>query len=162
MIMKKNTGCNIRLSSPIHLLAVGFGSGLSPYFPGTVGSLVAILLWFPLNLLTPLFFWLAIILATVVGVWICQKTSDDLKEADPSCIVWDEFVGMWITLYFIPHSTITWIVIAFVLFRLFDILKPWPIRYLDRNVGGGFGIMIDDIIAGFMAAVCITILIWLF
>lgn len=155
--MKKVTKKISSVLSP-HLFAVGFGSGLSPYFPGTIGSLVAIIFWLPMNLLAPLFYWFIIIMAVIFGVFICQKTADELGSSDPGCIVWDEFVGMWITLFFIPHITWLWILVAFLLFRFFDIAKPWPIRWFDEQVSGGFGIMVDDIVAGFLSGIVLVML----
>lgn len=151
------TNKKINFLSPVALLAIGFGSGLSPYLPGTVGSLAAIILWLPLSLLPPVFYWLVIILSFVLGVVVCQKTANALGRSDPSCIVWDEFVGMWITLYFIPQFTWQWIVAAFLFFRFFDIIKPWPIGWVDRHVKGGLGIMIDDLLAGFLSGIVITL-----
>ncbi|UKA01234.1 phosphatidylglycerophosphatase A [Photobacterium damselae] len=143
----------IKLSNPWHLLATGFGSGLAPIVPGTVGTLAAIPLYWVLAQLPFLLYLFAIVIASIIGVTICQKTSDDMKVHDHGSIVWDEFVGFWITMAIAPTISWQWILAGFILFRFFDMLKPWPISWLDKHVSGGFGIMIDDIVAGFMAMI---------
>lgn len=142
------------LSNPVHLLAFGFGSGLSPKAPGTVGTLVAVLVFAPLAALSAPVYAVVIIATAVIGVWLCGKTADDLNADDHGGIVWDEFVGYWITMFMAPPGWL-WMIIGFVIFRLLDILKPWPIKWVDRQVKGGLGIMLDDILAGIMAALCI-------
>ena len=146
-------------SRPVQFLAFGFGSGLSPRAPGTAGTLIAV----PLYLLVadwslPLYS-LFIVLSAALGIWFCDVASRELAVHDHPGIVWDEFVGYWITMWALPTSW-TWIVAGFVVFRIFDIVKPWPISQLDRKVGGGFGIMIDDIVAGLLA--CATLHLALF
>ena len=134
---------------PILLLGLGFGSGLSPFAPGTAGTLVA-LLFVPLLALLSTGYLLAVLLvASLVGIYICGYSANKLGAKDPSSIVWDEFVGLWIALAGFPVSSL-WLVSGFVVFRCFDILKPWPISVLDRKVPGGLGIMLDDILAGIM------------
>lgn len=143
---------NFVFSNPIHFLAFGFGSGLSPKAPGTFGTIAALPLWLfiaPLNLCLQL---LVIAAAFLLGIYICDKTSEDLKVHDHGGIVWDEFVGVWVTLVFVP-STWVGVFAAFLVFRFFDIVKPWPIKWLDKHVHGGFGIMVDDLIAGLFAGV---------
>jgi phosphatidylglycerophosphatase A len=148
----------VRLGNPIHLLAVGFGSGLSPRAPGTMGTLAAIPLWWLLSHL-PLAAYAAVtLLVCVAGVWICDRAARDFGVHDHPAIVWDEIAGFLITMLMVPAGLI-WVVAGFVLFRLFDIIKPWPIGWVDRHVGGGFGIMIDDVIAGVFAAGVMQILI---
>lgn len=150
----------LKLSNPWHLLATGFGSGLSPIIPGTMGSLAAIPFWLLMYWLLPVWLcWLIILLGFVVGIVICQRTSDDMQVHDHGSIVWDEFIGMWMTLMAIPLVNWQWVLIAFVLFRIFDMLKPWPIGWFDRQVGGGLGIMLDDIIAAIFAIVIIAALV---
>ena len=141
------------LSNPVHLLAVGFGSGLIKPAPGTWGTLASI----PIYLLlisvvsSSSLIYLVILLASfVVGVYLCGKAAADAGVHDHGSIVWDEFVGFWITMMFIPFSWLN-VLIGFVLFRFFDIIKPWPIKLLDKHVHGGFGIMIDDVLAGIFA-----------
>jgi len=145
-------------SNPWHFLAFGFGSGLAKYAPGTFGTLAAI----PFYLLMVQLPWTVYAGITIIafwsGIYICQITSDDLKVHDFSGIVWDEFVGLWITLFLIPFDW-QWLFLGFVLFRFFDIVKPWPIRYLDQRVPGGFGIMIDDVLAGVYAWLCLFMIV---
>ena len=138
------------LKSPAQLLAFGFGSGLSPLAPGTAGTVAAIPLYLLLVQLTPLAYALAVAAAALVGIWICGRASAELGVHDHPGIVWDEFVGFWIAAFALPPEPL-WIGAAFVMFRLFDIVKPWPISWLDREVDGGLGIMIDDIVAGLLA-----------
>ena len=151
----------LKLTNPIHFLAVGLGSGLSPIMPGTMGSLMAIPLWLLFLGLQPTLYWVFILVTFVFGCYICQKTSDDTHTHDSGHIVWDEFVGMWITLYFIPQFSILWVTIAFVAFRLFDMAKPWPIRWFDKRVPGGFGIMVDDVIAAIFSSITVWVLAYL-
>lgn len=138
----------LTLSNPIHFLALGFGSGLSPLMPGTVGTLAALpIVWLMVSYLTPLLYLLMTILVCLVGVWLCQRTADDMQVHDHGAIVWDEIAGYMIAMLAVPLS---WqnMFVAFVLFRFFDIVKPWPISWLDKQVHGGLGIMLDDILAG--------------
>ena len=141
-------------SNPIQFLAFGFGSGLAPRAPGTFGTLAAVpIYWFIAD--WSLLEYSALILVTaVLGIWICGAASRQLNVHDHPGIVWDEFVGYWITMWAVPVDWV-WILAGFVVFRVFDIAKPWPINVLDKKVAGGFGIMIDDILAGIMA--CITL-----
>lgn len=149
----------LKRSNPWHLLATGFGSGLSPIIPGTMGSLAAIPFWLLMYWLLPVWLcWFIILFGFVVGIVICQRTSDDMQVHDHGSIVWDEFIGMWMTLMVIPLVSWQWLLIAFVLFRFFDMLKPWPIGWFDRQVGGGLGIMLDDIIAAIFAMVIVAAL----
>jgi Phosphatidylglycerophosphatase A and related proteins len=148
----------LKLTNPIHFLAVGLGSGLSPIMPGTMGSLMAIPLWLLFYGLTPMLYWVFILVTFIFGCFLCQKTSDDTHTHDSGHIVWDEFVGMWITLFFIPQISILWVTIAFVAFRIFDMAKPWPIRWFDKRVPGGFGIMVDDVIAAIFSSLSVYLL----
>ena len=140
--------------NPIQFLAFGFGSGLSPKAPGTAGTLAAVpIYWFIAD--WPLAWYALFILVTgLLGIWICGAASRQLGVHDHGGIVWDEFVGYWITMWAVPVDWV-WIIAGFLVFRVYDIAKPWPIRTLDRQVKGGFGIMVDDILAGVMA--CITL-----
>ena len=132
------------------MLAFGFGSGLSPKAPGTMGTLAAIPLWWLLAQLPLSTYLVVVLIAAVAGILICGRAADRLGVHDHGGIVWDEFVGFWIAMAALP---VTWqsLILGFVLFRLFDILNPWPISWLDRRVSGGFGIMIDDVLAGVFA-----------
>lgn len=146
---------------PIHWLAFGLGSGLSPKAPGTFGTIAALpIFYFLLQDLAPWAFILVLLVSFVIGVYACHKTSEDLGVHDHGGIVIDEWVGMWLTMFLAPEG-IMWLLWGFVLFRFFDIIKPWPIKWLDEHVHGGFGIMIDDVLAGVMAWLCLqgTVLI---
>ena len=150
---------NFRLSNPIHFLALGFGSGLAPKAPGTFGTLAAIPLFLLLAPLDNMIYLTLIILMSVTGVYICGKAAKDAGVHDHGAIVWDEFVGLLITMFLMP---VTWqtILVGFALFRFFDILEPWPISYLDKNCHGGLGIMLDDIVAGIAAWVCMMLIFY--
>ena len=147
--------------NPIHFLAFGLGSGAAPKAPGTFGTLAAVPLWLLLAQTSMTVYLLLVLAAFVIGIWMCGRTSRDLGVHDHGGIVWDEFVGFWITMIAVPVDWI-WAVAGFILFRLFDILKPWPIGPVDRKVHGGLGIMLDDVLAGIMAALVLQGLIWLF
>lgn len=145
------------IATPANFLALGGGSGLAPKAPGTFGTLVGIL--FFLLMPSNLWMYLAVVLGLfIVGVWCCQACADQLGVHDHPSIVWDEIVGFLITMIAVPKSLL-WIVIGFALFRFFDVLKPWPISRVDREVHGGLGIMLDDVIAAFFAAVCMQLLL---
>ncbi|MET0090936.1 MAG: phosphatidylglycerophosphatase A [Candidatus Thiodiazotropha sp.] len=139
------------MGNPVHLLAFGFGSGLAPKAPGTFGTLVGIPFYLLLQPLPPVYYGILVALTFLLGIGICGRTSRDLGVHDHGGIVWDEIVGYLVTMLWAPQGWV-WMVIGFVLFRFFDILKPWPIRWFDRKVSGGFGIMLDDLIAGLFAA----------
>jgi phosphatidylglycerophosphatase A len=151
----------VSLSNPVHFLALGFGSGLAAKMPGTFGTLAGLPLVLLASLYLNLYSYLILtLIVCVVGVWLCAKTAEDLQVHDHPSIVWDEFAGMFITMLAVPLSWQT-IVAGFVLFRLFDILKPWPISYLDKHLHGGLGIMLDDVLAGIFALACIHLGIYL-
>lgn len=133
-----------------HFLAFGFGSGALPKAPGTFGTLMAVPLYLALVWLPLWAFIGVILLAFVLGCYLCESVSRDLGVHDHGGIVWDEFVGFWITMIAVPVSWQT-VVAGFLLFRFFDVIKPWPIRWFDQRVQGGVGIMIDDVIAGVFA-----------
>ncbi len=142
-----------------HFLAFGFGTGLAKKAPGTWGTLAGLALM-PLLYLLPLWLGLVVIgLASVFGIWLCGRVADDLGVHDHGGIVWDEIVGIWITLIMLPNAWQWWL-LGFVLFRILDIFKPWPISWLDRHVGGGLGIMLDDMLAGLIAAALLYALWW--
>lgn len=140
------------LTQPVQFLALGFGSGLAPKAPGTFGTLAAIPVFFLLTMLmpTPLHYAVAVIIMGLAGIYICGKTADDVGVHDHPAIVWDEFVGFFITMFMVPVSWQS-ILLGFLLFRVFDILKPWPISYIDKKMTGGLGIMFDDVLAGVFA-----------
>jgi len=143
---------------------VGFGSGLAPKAPGTFGSAFALLfipIWLSLGFNLSL---IAIIIMSLVGIYICGQTAKVIDVHDDGRIVWDEFAGQSITflpLLYLQQINWIWVITGFILFRIFDVWKPWPIRLIDRQVHGGFGIMLDDIIAGVWAALCTLIIIHL-
>jgi phosphatidylglycerophosphatase A len=145
------------LTNPIHCLAFGFGSGLAPKAPGTFGTVMAIPFYFLLAQNSLLIYGLITLIAFLVGVYLCGKTADDLGVHDHPGIVWDEFVGFWITMFAAPAGWL-WLLVGFLLFRLFDIWKPWPIKLLDQKVESGLGIMIDDVLAGVYALVLLQLL----
>ncbi len=143
----------VALGSPDGFLAFGFGSGLAPLAPGTAGSIAALPLAIPLALLPLPWALLVIAVAFVFGIWLCERVGRRLAVHDHSGIVWDEFVGLWLVLVCIPTHWGWWLA-GFALFRLFDAAKPWPISWFDRRVHGGFGVMLDDLLAaGFALAV---------
>ena len=145
---------------PVQFLAFGFGSGLSPWAPGTAGTIVAVPLYWLIADWGLLWYSAVVLVAALVGIWICGAASRELKVHDHPGIVWDEFVGYWITLWAVPVDWV-WMLAGFVVFRILDIAKPWPIGYLDKKVGGGFGIMIDDVLAGVMACAILHLALWL-
>lgn len=135
------------LKNPVHLLAFGFGAGLVPRAPGTAGSLLGAVLY-PLLSGLPLVLYLALLAVLfLAGVWICGKTAGDLGEHDHGGIVFDEIIGVLVAMTALPVDW-RWMAAAFLLFRLFDIAKPWPLSVIDRRVKGGLGIMLDDLAAG--------------
>lgn len=138
------------LFNPLHFAAFGFGSGCSPKAPGTVGTLVAIPIYVCFSDLPLLWYGLILVASFIFGVWVCDRASKALGVHDHGGIVWDEFVGYWITMFAAPQGW-AWIIVGFVLFRLFDIWKPKPIDILDKKVHGGLGIMLDDVLAGLYA-----------
>lgn len=157
--MSKVVSAKQIFSDPVLFFAFGMGSGLSPWAPGTMGSLLAVAMY-PLVFMQGwghAVFLTFILLTTLVGIYLCGEASKRLGVHDHSGIVWDEFVGQWIALWLAPATWTGWLA-AFVLFRLFDIWKPFPIGWLDKRVHGGFGIMIDDVVAGLFAAGILYIL----
>lgn len=145
------------LASPAGWIALGFGSGLAPWAPGTVGSAVALLPWLLLRGLPWPWYIAAIVAAFALGAWACDRAGRLIGVADHGALVWDEFVGQWIAL--LPALMAPWwtVLAGFVLFRLFDILKPWPIGWVDRRVKGGLGVMLDDAVAGIAAALMLAL-----
>lgn len=148
------------LRNPAQFLAFGFGSGLSPRAPGTAGTLLAIPIYLLIADLSLVRYSLVVAVAGLFGIWICGVASRQLKVHDHPGIVWDEFVGYWITMWAVPADWL-WIIAGFAVFRVYDIVKPWPVSVLDKRVGGGLGIMVDDMLAGLMACVTLHIALWL-
>jgi phosphatidylglycerophosphatase A len=148
------------LRHPAGWFGTGLGSGLSPRAPGTVGTLVALLPWWLwLRGLDPRAYLLVLAFAFALGVWAAHWMIARTRIQDPSVFVWDEFVGVWIALFLAPPGWF-WVLVAFALFRLFDIWKPWPVRWADRHVHGGLGAMLDDVLAGVYALVTLQALAW--
>jgi len=145
--------------NPIYFLAFGFGSGRLPIAPGTWGTLFAI----PLYLLVqdlPWFLYLTIlIMASVVGVWLCDITDNAMGTHDYPGIVWDEICGYGLTMLGAPKGWL-WVGLGFVLFRIFDIWKPWPISWIDKYVPGGLGVMVDDLAAAAYAWIVLQLIIY--
>ena len=146
------------LRHPVDLLALGFGSGLLPRAPGTAGTIVAIPLYLVMQSLALPVYVLLVAVLFLLGIPICAHTAKRLGVHDHPGIVWDEIVGYLVTMTFAPTGWL-WVLAGFLLFRFFDVLKPWPIRWLDRSVGGGFGIMVDDLLAGIAAAAVLQLLV---
>lgn len=139
------------------LVATGLGTGLSPVAPGTVGSVLAVLIWWfaiaPASILVQV----AVALAAFgIGVLVVDRVVERYRLGDEPAIVWDEIAGCWLALAVVPKS-LPWVVAAFALFRLADIAKPWPVSWADRSVKGGLGVMLDDLIAGLLVAALLAI-----
>ncbi len=138
------------------LFATGFGAGCAPVAPGTAGTMVAIPFVYIMQMFSIEAFIALTVLISLAGIWICGQAAERLGVHDHPGIVFDEIAGYFITMIAAPAGWV-WIALGFILFRLFDILKPWPISILDRRVGGGFGIMLDDIVAGVFALVVLQL-----
>lgn len=136
-----------QLSTWDGFIALGFGSGLSPWAPGTMGTLAAVpLVWWGKDF-GPLVFGLMIGLGFVLGVWVCRRVGERIGVADHGALVWDEIIGFAVAMWLAPTGWPWWL-LGFALFRGFDILKPWPIGWADRRFKGGLGVMLDDLLAG--------------
>ena len=146
----------VALRTPAGFLALGLGAGLSRYAPGTMGTLIAVPFALVLKQLPPLGFWGVLAALFLAGIPLCGSASRMLDRHDPGNIVWDEMVGFWLTVALLP-VTWPWWLAAFVVFRFFDILKPWPIRQLERRFTGGLGIMLDDVVAALYAMLLLGI-----
>ncbi len=146
----KNSEANFNLANPIQFLALGFGSGLAPKAPGTFGTLAAVPIFLLMSNLTPLYYALMLLLVFLSGIYICGKAASDVGVHDHGAIVWDEFAGFFTTMFMVPVSWQS-VLVGFILFRVFDIAKPWPISIADKEITGGLGIMFDDILAGIFA-----------
>jgi phosphatidylglycerophosphatase A len=159
--------CRALLATPAGWLACGFGSGLTPVAQGTFGSLVALLPWLLLRELSLPIYLLVLLLGFAIGVWACNIAGRALGVDDHRSLVWDEFIGQWIALIPLLLPALLsargfqwWMLVAgFVLFRLFDVWKPWPISWLDRHLKGGMGVMVDDVVAGVFAAVVLGLVL---
>ncbi len=146
--------------NPVHFLALGFGSGLIRPAPGTWGTLAGVPLYLAVvHYISPfsVTYLVLIALLFLLGIYLCGRAAKDVGVHDHGAIVWDEIVGLLITFVWVPPTLVN-LIIGFLLFRLFDIVKPWPIKLLDRHVHGGFGIMIDDVLAGVFACTLLILL----
>jgi phosphatidylglycerophosphatase A len=148
------------LKNPVHCLALGFGAGLLPKAPGTFGTLAALPLYFVMSGLSIGWYIGITLLISIVGIAICDYTSRHLRVHDHPGIVFDEIAGYLLTMMAVPFG-IGWMLAGFAVFRFFDILKPWPISWLDKHVHGGLGIMLDDVLAGVMACLVLQLSMWL-
>jgi phosphatidylglycerophosphatase A len=151
------------LAHPAHILALGFGSGLSRIMPGTVGTLFGWLCFHAFTtrwpeFFTPLTWGILIVGGFIIGVWACDITGRHMGVADHGAMVWDEIIAIWLVLVMISPADFRAQCLAFVLFRFFDMVKPPPIRNIERRFKGGFGVMIDDILAAFFALLVIAII----
>jgi len=148
------------MSDPILFLAFGFGSGLVKKMPGTLGTVAAIPVYLLFIQANNWLYTLLVVILTIGGIWICDKAAQRLGEHDFGGIVWDEIAGFLITMSLVSFS---WMAVleGFILFRVFDIFKPWPIKWIDQKVGGGLGIMLDDVLAGAIAAVILYFIVGL-
>lgn len=145
------------LSHPAHFVAFGFGAGLAPFAPGTLGTLLAFPIhYFVAPWLAPAEYLAAVAVLFVLGVWVCELTGQALGAADHGGMVWDEVVAFLLVLFIVPQ-TASWQAAAFVLFRAFDILKPPPIRYYERTFRSGLGVMLDDVVAAFYTLVVLAV-----
>ena len=145
---------------PSYFIGFGFGSGLMPIAPGTWGTVAAIPIYLLINDFTWWLYLAIVVFAFIIGVRVSDKISLELGVHDYGGIVWDEVVGFLITMFLIP-TTVAWIILGFFLFRLFDIWKPFPIKLIDKKVGGGIGIMLDDVIAAFEAWIILYAISWI-
>lgn len=156
--MRFSADPKVVLRDPVHFLAFGFGSGLSATAPGTVGTLVALPMVYGLMHLSLGVYLCCIVMLCAAGVYLCGESARRLEKHDHPGIVWDEFAGMAITMIAVPLQW-RWLLLGFLLFRFFDIIKPWPIREADHRLSGGFGIMLDDIIAGLFSCLLLQVVV---
>ncbi|MEO0443223.1 MAG: phosphatidylglycerophosphatase A [Pseudomonadota bacterium] len=151
------------LKQPRQWLALGLGSGLAPKAPGTFGTIAAIPFYLLIALLPLSLQLLVVVISFGIGVYLCGFTAKALGVHDHPAIVWDEFVGLWLTMLALPLMgqalSYGWLIGGFIFVRLFDIVKPWPIRWADQQVSGGLGIMLDDVLAGIYAGLCLALII---
>jgi phosphatidylglycerophosphatase A len=158
--LPKSPDIRLLFSHPIHFLSLGFGSGLAPKAPGTFGTLLGLPLYWLISAYALNTQLVLILVLFLLGIYFCQVTGDALGVSDHGGIVWDEIVAMMLVLTFVPMHWFWWL-LAFALFRLFDIWKPFPIRQLDANLKGGLGVMLDDLLAAIDAILILKILLWM-
>jgi phosphatidylglycerophosphatase A len=145
---------------PTHFIAFGFGSGTLPFAPGTFGTLMAIPFYLAMQSLSHLSYFILLIFITVGSMWLCDTVSKEIEVHDHPGMCLDEIVGYLVTMFAAP-SGLLWVMLGFILFRIFDILKPWPIRFMDEKIKGGFGMVIDDVMAGIYSLIILRILSWM-
>lgn len=153
--------CLALMKNPLHFASLGFGAGLSPFAPGTIGTIVAIPIYLLMFNLPVWQYLVGVLLLFVIGIGLCEATSRALGVKDHRSIVWDEIVGYLLTMAVVPRGDDwpwTWIIAGFFLFRLFDVWKPWPVRIADQRVSGGLGVMLDDILAAVYALLTMELL----
>ncbi len=145
---------------PLHFIAFGFGSGALPIAPGTFGTLVAVPFYLALRAFPVSIYIFLVILIALASMWICERVSKEIKIDDHQGMCLDEIVGFLVTMIGAPHNFI-WIIVGFLLFRFFDIFKPWPINYIDTHVHGGIGMILDDVCAGIFSLIILKFLSWI-
>ncbi len=156
----KQPPARVVFTNPFHFLAFGMGSGLSPVAPGTTGTLAAIpFAWLMAEYLSLPGYLAVTLFALVIGFWICGRSSEMLGVHDHRGIVWDEFVGYFVTMIAVPTEWY-WYLLGFFLFRFFDVIKPWPAHYFDNRIHNGIGIVMDDVVAGFYALAVMHVTIY--
>lgn len=160
-LYKKNTLPKNFWHDPILFCATGFGSGASPIAPGTFGTIIGVMIYLLISQLNVVPYFLVTLLLLVIGIPICAQACKRLNTHDHPGIVWDEIVGFLITMFFSPVNWLT-ICLGFLLFRLFDIWKPWPIKVCDQKVPGGLGVMLDDVLAGVYSLCALQIILYFF
>lgn len=147
--------------NPYHFVAFGFGSGAVPFAPGTFGTLMAIPFYLAMQHLPHILYLILLIPIILGSMWLCEKASKETHSHDHSGMCIDEIVGYLVTMFAAPKGFI-WILIGFGLFRFFDIVKPWPIDYVDTHVKGGVGMILDDVLAGIYSLIILHIISWIF
>jgi phosphatidylglycerophosphatase A len=143
--------------NPLHFIAFGFGTGALPYAPGTFGTIIAIPFFLVLRSFSIELYIGILLILIIASMWLCEKVSKDIGVADHQGMCVDEIIGYLVTMTFAP-ATFKWILIGFLLFRLFDIWKPWPIRQVDQRFHGGVGVILDDVLAGIYSMIILYIL----
>lgn len=146
--------------NPLHFIAFGFGSGALPVAPGTFGTLMAIPFYLAMRSLPTVIYIILVLIIAVLSAWICQRVSNEIQVRDHQGMCLDEFAGFFVTMIGAPHKFI-WLVLGFILFRIFDIWKPWPVDYLDQHIHGGIGMVLDDVCAGLYALIILKFLTWI-
>lgn len=146
--------------NPWHFIAFGLGAGAMPYAPGTFGTLLAIPFYLYLATYSSLFYIFFTIIFIFFSIWLCEKVSREINVHDHQGMCIDEFAGFFVTMCFAPYGW-GWIILGVILFRIFDIVKPWPIRQIDNRMKGGIGMILDDVLAGLYSLAIIQLLAWM-